>query len=566
VYSYRVPKVTKPTNDIQESPDDFRKEDGQVITGTSSGDSFIPFASPFDNPVSNRFLIGRMIHEEIAITEPRKGWQDRLWAAIRRVNEKFSIPFTEEELQEIYTVSVKEAFDKAEQNPTEEKDLAEGFKKNKTQGTFDLATYITKRFNIITVGEKEREIFVYRDGIYFQAENEIIYPEIQRILGSQVTRSAKSETHHKICDMTAQPRGVFESAPLQFIPVANGVYNFQTKELLPHSSDYKFKYKFPIIYDPDATCPKTLAFFNQVLSEDQLLTVQEWIGYYFYRLYMFKKAVIFVGEGDTGKTTLLEVITYLLGRDNISSISLQKMSSDKFSAAQMYEKHGNLVDELSARDISDTGAFKMATGGGSIPGEYKFGNQFGFHNFSKFTFACNKIPDVTDMNDLAYFNRWMVVRFEKTIENKIPNFVDTLKNDEERSGLFNWAMEGLERLIAQGKFTYASSGMDTKKEMMRSGSSVAIFCAEQLKQDVGMEISKEDMYEAYVAYCLRNSLGAETIKMFGTKLPFYVAYINDGLITETNGKRVRGWRNVSVLKTKEEEVISETADDAFNKF
>ncbi len=499
---------------------------------------------------------------------PLSKWKVEVLPKLWTMNAVSDPKLSDTELEELFTFLYDNQSDKeVDEGSTE---LVQLFKTNKTKGTYLLAEHIVNKYDIITVGEKEREIFVYRDGVYFQAENEIIFPEIQSILKDEVTRSAKSETHHKICDMTAKPRSIFESAALNFIPMANGVYDTETKNLLPHSSEYKFKYKFPIQYDPYAECPKTLAFMEQVLSPVQLLTMQEWIGYYFYRLYSFKKAIIFVGEGDTGKTTLLEVITYLLGRDNISSISLQKMSSDKFSAAHLYEKHGNLVDELSARDINDTGSFKVATGGGSVTGEYKFGNQFSFHNFSKFTFACNKIPDVTDMDDIAYFNRWMVIRFEKTIEKKIPNFIETLRTENERSGLFNWAMIGLERLLSQGSFTYASSAMDTKKEMMKSGSSIAVFCAECLKQEVGSEISKEDMYDAYTKYCEDNDLSAETIKMLGTKFPFYVSYVNDGLIT-VSGKggrtdRVRGWRNVSVIKSEQQKLESDKTEKDFHDF
>ncbi len=487
-------------------------------------------------------------------------WQTEVWTKMWTMNVIGKPPITDNELQSLYDHLLACQM-KGEQQSLDQElpEIIKLYEENKTKGTYRLAEYIVKKYDIITVGEKEREMFVYQNGVYFQAENEIIYPEIQRIIGNTITRAAKGETFNKICDMTSKPRSIFEIAPLRFIPLANGVYDFETNQLLPHSSDYKFKYKMPVLYDEHAQCPKTLAFFEQVLSQDQLLTMQEWIGYYFYRQYTFKKALICVGEGDTGKTTLLEVITYLLGSQNISSISLQKMTSDKFSAAHLYEKHGNLVDELSAKDISDTGAFKMATGGGSVPGEYKFGNQFLFHNFSKFTFACNKIPDVTDMDDEAYFNRWMVVRFEKTIEKKIPNFIDTLRTDEERSGLFNWSMIGLKRLLENGKFTYANNAMDTKKEMMRSGSSIAIFCAECLTQQTGAEISKEDLYEAYTTYCTEHELSADTIKMLGTKFPFYVSYANDGLITVMgkNGKpeRVRGWRNVALknaLKSDEE--------------
>lgn len=455
--------------------------------------------------------------------------------------------------------------DKEIKHDEREKEIQDVFKKNKKKGTFLMAKYITEKYTIITVGEKEREVFIYKDGIYFQAENEIIFPEVQRILGDEVDKSAKSETLHKIHDMTSCPRTIFQSAPLNFIPLSNGVYNFLTKELLAHSPDYKFKYKFPVTHSNTADCSKTLAFLNQVLTEEQIKTFQEWLGYYFYRSYMFKKAIIFVGEGDTGKTTLLEVITYFLGKENISSISLQKMSSDKFSAAHLYEKHGNLVDELSARDISDTGSFKVATGGGSITGEYKFGNQFTFQNFSKFTFACNKIPDVTDFDDTAYFNRWIVIRFENTIEKKIPNFIATLQSDEERSGLFNWSMEGLERLLTQGRFTYSNDADETKMEMMRSSSSAGEFIAKCIRQKIGEEITKEEMYDHYVEFCTQNKLSVATKKSFGMKF-ITLKYVSDGLIYSTSSKRVEGWKGVEVIKSEEKIEKDKETEVIFNNY
>lgn len=448
----------------------------------------------------------------------------------------------------------------------EEKSIKLEFQSNNKKGTYSLAEYLTRKFNIITIGEMEREMFVYQDGIYFKAKNEIIMPEIQRILGNETNNSSKQETFSKIADMTSRSRNIFESTDARFIPLKNGVYDFQTKELLPHSPDYKFKYQFPVTYDPTADCPLTKTFMANVLNDQQLLTMQEWLGYFFYRVYCFKKALICVGEGDTGKTTLLEAISYLLGTTNISSVSLQKMSGDKFSAAHMYDKHGNLVDELSAKDISDTGAFKIATGGGNITGEYKFGNQFSFCNFSKLTFACNKIPDVKDMDDDAYFNRWIVVRFEKTIENKIPNFIARLKTEEERSGLFNFAMQGLERLLEQGKFTYNKDAIDTKLEMMRNSSSIAVFVFEAIKRSDGAEITKEELYEAYSDFCLERDLKTETIKMFGTKLPDMADYIAEGLIYDPagKGKRVKGWRNVTLQFAKKQGDVETPYQDPFD--
>lgn len=495
-------------------------------------------------------LAGKILYE----TSPEM-WDTLGISYFRQWNKDFNNPaLPEDELLTTWN-SIKNKHIKNSKPPEEikndgddeEKSITAEFVKNKTKGTYYLAKYITQKYSIITVGEKEHEMYVYRDGMYFRAENEIIFPEIQRILGEHVTANAKNETFGKIVGMTSYPRSVFLATDPDFIPLANGVLCLSTKVLHPHDPKYRFTYKLPVNYNPTATCPKTDVFLDQILTKEQKLTIQEWMGYYFYRNYMFKKAIIFVGEGDTGKTTLLEVIINLLGKENIASVSLHKMTSDRFAAAHLYEKHGNLVDELSAKDISDTGNFKVATGGGSISGEYKFGNQFSFNNFSKFTFACNKIPDVTDFDDEAYFGRWMVIRFENVITKKIPNFISTLTSDEERSGLFNWVIEGLERLLKEKTFSYKKTAMETKKEMMRSGSSIAVFAATCLAEEQGNEMSKESLYDAYTEFCTDNGLAAETIKMLGTKLPFYVSYLTDGFIQDV-GKRVRGWRNVKVVR------------------
>lgn len=431
----------------------------------------------------------------------------------------------------------------------QEQSLKSAYMVEKTRSTYALAEYLTKIHAIVTVGEKESEYYVYRNGMYAPAENEVIYPEVQRILQEQTTKQAKSETLHKIADMTRKPRSIFESASINLIPLRNGVYDMETKQLLPHSSNYYFTYQFPITYNEHATCEKTSAFLDQILTENQRATVEEWIGYYFYRLYSFKKAIIFVGEGDTGKTTLLEVITNLLGRDNISSISLQKLAGDKFSAANLYNRHGNIVDELSDKDITDTGHFKIATGNGSLTGEYKFGNQFSFVNYSKLTFACNRIPDASKNDDDAYYRRWLVTRFQKTITKKIPNFIATLTTEEERSGLFNLAIQALSRLLNQGEFSNTQDVEEIKLEMMRSGSSIAKFASDVLEEETGHELSKEALYEAYTQYCKDDDLSAETMKMFGTRLPQYIKFISDGRITDIRGKQQRGWRNARLKGT-----------------
>lgn len=530
-----------------------KKKNLKDLVGVSSGSRNEKMAS----------FIGKLL-----LTTPKKEWDSSIWPVVMQTNATYKPPLETEELAAIYesicSTESKRLDNVPKSDNEDEATVLALFNKGATNGTYALAEYIVKKYNIITIGESEREMYVYQNGMYKRAENEIIFPEVQRVLRNKVTKSAKSETFHKIADATAKPRDVFTSAPVNLIPVRNGVYDIETQKLLPHSPEYKFTFQFPVTYDPQAKSRATEAFLAQILSPEQILTVQEWLGYYFYRLYMFKKAIIFVGEGDTGKTTLLETIISLIGKENTASVSLHKMVGDKFSGAQMYEKHGNIVDELSAIDISDTGIFKIATGGGTISGERKFGNQFSFLNYAKLTFACNKIPDVKDFDDIAYFNRWMVIRFDKTIEKKIPNFIASITTETERSGLFNFAMTGLTRLLSQGGFTYSKSATDTKLEMMKSGSSIAQFVSQKIEQKAGEEISKETMYEAYTDFCVSESLSIDSMKLFGTRFQFYVPYASEGHITTLSNtsrpERVRGWRNVAIIKSTEGKKIEIDTD------
>ena len=183
---------------------------------------------------------------------------------------------------------------------------------------------------------------------------------------------------------------------------------------------------------------------------------------------------------------------------------------------------------------------------------------------SKLTFATNKIPDVKDFDDDAYFARWMPLRFEKTIAKKIPNFIRTLSTDAERSGLFNLAMRGLDRLLENGKFSYNKSSIETKLEMMRSASSIAQFAAEMCVREDGAEMSKEDMYTAYTEFCSVRDVAAETMKMLGTRLPTYVTYLSEGKMY--NGtSRDRCWRNVTLKKTDAQQAASDEAEVMWNQ-
>lgn len=452
--------------------------------------------------------------------------------------------------------------------PEEEK-IRKLFKTKTAEATFLLANRIAQKYHVISVvaSKDKNEIYTYEDGKYSRTDHAVIFRETQRVLGPLTTRNAKMETLHKVVDATQAAREIFEKTPRTLIPVKNGVYSYKSKTLLPHFHGVKNLFQFPVKYEEAATCPKILKFLGEVLRERDIPLIQEIAGYLFYRKYTYKKAIILIGEMDTGKTTLISLLIALLGRDNIAGVSLQKIAGDKFSAANLYAKHANFVDDLSSSDVSETGNFKQVCGGGMITGEHKFGAQFSFENYAKLFFACNRIPEVNQPDDPAYYGRWIIVRFDKPVKEKKIGLIEELTGPEELSGFFNWAMDGLRRLLKENKFSNEKSHEENRTEMMLSASSIAHFAASECTHDPNAEINRTEIYDLYISHCLAYNLPTETQERFSRRFSFYCGYAADGQAENwsASGKRmsVKVWRGVRVKNQVAGAAKEEDGEDNF---
>ncbi len=437
-------------------------------------------------------------------------------------------------------------------------ELKQSFDLDRDKGNLKIANFLVEKYHIKTVGEREREIYIYENGVY-RPGTSFILKWLHSLLLEKCKTHVKKEILEKIKDISFVDRASF-TVDINFINLCNGVLDLKTLTLLPHDPKYLFFNIIQVNYLPDTDCPQIKQFLEEILDEEAIQTMQEFIGFGLYRQYFIKKALILVGERDTGKTTLLRVLERFFGKANVSGVSLQKITSDKFSAAHLYHKHLNSFDDLSFKDINDTGAFKIATGGGSITAEYKFGNQFQFENYAKLVFACNKIPDVKETDDEAYFSRWIIARFDKKVEKVDKFLMDKLTTPEELSGLLIFALEGLKRLLEKGNFTYQKNPNEIKAEMMQSGSPVAAFAATAIQKNLDSWVSKNQLYSAFRRYTAESELTALTMPNFGKKITHYARYISDGkkLI---GGKQVTGWWNVKINSPYNDPEINDELGD-----
>jgi phage/plasmid-associated DNA primase len=234
-------------------------------------------------------------------------------------------------------------------------------------------------------------------------------------------------------------------------------------------------------------------------------------------------------------------LSKFIGKENVSNLSLHRIGIGKsFDLLNLKDKYSNIHDDLSSRDLVDIGGFKMATGSSTISGEVKFGDTITFTSFAKQTFAANKIPPITDIDEDAYYEKWIPI----ACDNKIPkseqdkNLIQKLTTEAELSGLFNWAIEGLYRLIKNNGFSFDKSPTEVKEIMMRSGHHLSAFAQDCLEKEDGHKISKDNMFVYYTCWCEKNHKARMSKEQLGRQLERFVPYI-----LASRGKE-RYWNNV----------------------
>jgi P4 family phage/plasmid primase-like protien len=349
--------------------------------------------------------------------------------------------------------------------------------------------------------QETQEILAY-NGSYFETGGErIIEQRTNYYLDDQYSIRIKNEVLNCIKTKEYVKQNELEP-PLNLINVKNGVFDIEKKELLPHSPEYRFINQVNAKYDPNAKIVKIDEYLkNSVDGNDQPL-IQEFLGDCLQRSYSFKRAIMCVGERDTGKSQLLNMIDEFLGRENVSNITLYDLCNDKFAVIELRGKLANSCSELDPQEISHVTKFLALTGGDWMSGQKKFLPRFKFKSYAKVIFACNKIPDAKCKNP-AFYVRWIVIVFSNIIDFKdqIEDYWKTFCTEEEFSGLLNWALEGLYRLKKNHGYSEHKT-LDEVTEYIQKGSNpIREFVDQYVHVSATSEIIKEELHLSYVEFC-----------------------------------------------------------------
>lgn len=267
---------------------------------------------------------------------------------------------------------------------------------------------------------------------------------------------------HNMVDLCRSLHGVsISAADLDADPwllnVQNGILDLRTGEVSPHAPEFLISKICPVRFNIDAECPLFLRFLRRILDDrDNLIDyVQRAIGYSLSGIVSEKAMFCAFGQGNNGKTTLLELFRWILG-DYSAQVMIDTLMA---KASENNNTLADLADIRGARFVTTSeaeenarlseGKIKYLTGMGEVKTCRKYENPIVFAPSHKIWMDANHRPVVRG-TDKAIWNRLKPIGFTVTIPDAEIDRDLQNKLRAEAEGILTWAVWGCRDWQADG--------------------------------------------------------------------------------------------------------------------
>jgi putative DNA primase/helicase len=271
-------------------------------------------------------------------------------------------------------------------------------------------------------------------------------------------------------------------------------------------------YQLPFDYDEKAKCPRWEKFLDDVLpatkddaDKSRQKVLAEYFGSCFTKLNL-EKCLFLYGTGDNGKSVVFNVITALFGSQNVSYCSLENLAKHDSYLAQLQNKLLNFSSETS--HYVDSEQLKKLASKEPIEVMRKYENPIQMTDYARLAFNANELPRAGKEYLHAFKRRFVIIPFDVRIEKeKIDPYLAERIIKEELSGIMNWLLRGLDRLLAQGKLSECGAADRAVDGYMMIGDTVAQWLEDEgWVMDEGLIrdrwIQLKDLYKNYLGWCV----------------------------------------------------------------
>ncbi len=322
-------------------------------------------------------------------------------------------------------------------------------------------------------------------------------------------------------DLAASP-DKFDEHPY-LLNVENGLLNLKCAIRDDHRAEQFVTKLAGTWHDPEAKCPRWLAFLDRVFSDDADLIgfVQRVVGYTLTAQTTEQVLFILFGSGANGKSVFTSVLEGLLGDYAARApygafLRLNRGGGPRNDIARLAGARCVTASEVPVGARLDETLVKEVTGGDRITARFLFREEFSYKPQFKLWLAGNHKPAIQETGH-AMWRRIKLIPFTVTIPpgERDPDLVDKLV--EELPGILNWAVEGCRDWQQRG-LGEAESVLNATEQYRSESDVVSQFLSEQCERYAGATSLASAIWERFREWCGANGHPYVTQQLFGRRI------------------------------------------------
>lgn len=309
----------------------------------------------------------------------------------------------------------------------------------------------------------------------------------------------------------------------ELISCENGLIHWPTRALYAHSPDYFVHHSVPFAFDPGAPPPtRWHSFLAELWPDDpeSIECLQEWFGYLISGDTSLQKMLLLYGSRRSGKGTIARVLTALLGAHNVAGPTLASFG-ERFGLMALIGKPVAIVSDArlsgDASKISTTVERLLSISGeDALTSDRKHKDHWTGKLPTRIVVISNELPRFNDASG-ALPSRFEVLRLRQSFYGREnPNLTTELLT--ELPGIFNWALNGLARLRARGRFVQPTANAEAVAAFEDLSSPAGAFVRDRCETGTGLAVKCSALYIAYKLWCAEHGHRPTSDAVFGRDL------------------------------------------------
>jgi P4 family phage/plasmid primase-like protien len=245
----------------------------------------------------------------------------------------------------------------------------------------------------------------------------------------------------------------------------------------------------------------------------------------------YQKALVLLGAGSNGKSTLVRILWELFPEHARSAIPIQAFSNE-YRRALLAGRRFNAVAELPASDLLDAEICKAIIVGDQVDARQIREKPFTLNPVAGHVFATNEPPAVQD-HSLGFWRRFIPITFLRNFElapERDPQLGDKIIQNE-LPGVMRMALEAAVRLLERGRYIIPTSSEIALREWKKGADQVALWAEDRAIRDADDRTPAGlvfDDFRQWAAANLHRGLNSKKFKERLEKLGFVHSHRHEG--------------------------------------